>query len=48
MNKGAFCRCRDNKLEGETSKKPNFFVFWPNEVPKNPSYGFLDALKPLE
>jgi hypothetical protein len=27
MNKGAFCRCRDNKLEGGTSRRPNFFVF---------------------
>jgi hypothetical protein len=47
-NKGAFCRYRDNKLEGGTSRRPNFFVFWPNKVPKKPSQGFLDALKPLE
>jgi hypothetical protein len=37
MNKGAFCRCRDNKLEGGTSRRPNFFVFRPIEVPKKPS-----------
>jgi hypothetical protein len=37
MKKGAICRSRDNKLEEGTSKKPNFFVFWPNEVLKKPS-----------
>jgi hypothetical protein len=45
---GEICRCRDNKLEGGTSRKPNFFNFWPNEVSKKPSKGFLDVLKPLE
>jgi hypothetical protein len=31
-----------------TSRKPIFFNFWPNEVLKKPSYGFLDVLKTLE
>ena len=48
FDKGVFCRCRDNKLEGGTSRRPNFFVFRPIEVPKEPRQGFLDALKPLE
>jgi hypothetical protein len=48
FQKGAFCRCRDNKLEEGTFRRPNFFVFRPIEVPKEPSWGFLDALKPLE
>jgi hypothetical protein len=39
LNKGAFCRCRDNKLEGGTSRRPNFFVFRPIEVPKEPRLG---------
>jgi hypothetical protein len=37
FDKGAFCRCRDNKLEGGTSRRPNFFVFLPIEVLKKPS-----------
>jgi hypothetical protein len=35
-------------LKRETSKRPNFFVFRPIEVPKEPRQGFLDALEPLE
>jgi hypothetical protein len=35
-------------LKRETSKRPNFFVFRPIEVPKEPRQGFWDALKPLE
>jgi hypothetical protein len=35
-------------LKRETSRRPNFFVFQPIEVPKEPRQGFLDALKPLE
>ena len=35
-------------LEGVTSRRPNFFVFLPIEVPKEPRWGFLDAMKPLE
>jgi hypothetical protein len=48
FEKGAFCRSRDSKLEGGTSRRPNFFVFQPIEVLKEPRKGFLDALKPLE
>jgi hypothetical protein len=48
FHKGAFCRCRDNKLDGGTSRRSNFFVFRPIEVSKKPRHGFLDALKPLE
>ena len=47
MYRGAFWRTRDNKFEGETSRKPIFFIFWPNEVPKKPNKGFLDVLNPL-
>jgi hypothetical protein len=46
--KGAFCRCRDSKLKKETSRRHNFFIFRPIEVPKEPRQGFWDALKPLE
>jgi hypothetical protein len=35
-------------LKGKTSRRPNFLVFQPIEVPKEPGQGFLDALKPLE
>jgi hypothetical protein len=35
-------------LKRETSRRPNFFVFRPIEVSKEPRQGFLDALKPLE
>jgi hypothetical protein len=35
-------------LKGGTSRRPNFFVFRPIEVSKEPIQGFLDALKPLE
>jgi hypothetical protein len=34
-------------LKEENGRRPIFFVFWPNEVPKKPSYGFLDVLDPL-
>jgi hypothetical protein len=48
LDKGAIFRCRDNKLERGTSRRPNFFVFRSIEVSKEPRQGFLDALKPLE
>jgi hypothetical protein len=32
----------------ETSRRPNFFIFRPIEVPKEPRQGFWDAGKPLE
>jgi hypothetical protein len=35
-------------LKRETSRRPNFFIFRPIEVPKEPRQGFLDAMKPLE
>jgi hypothetical protein len=38
-NKGAICRCKDNKFEGGTSRKPIFFNFWPNKVPKKVQLG---------
>jgi hypothetical protein len=37
-----------SSLKEENGRRPIFFIFWPNEVPKNPSYGFLDVLNPLE
>ena len=45
---GAFCRCKDSKLEGGTSRRHNFFIFRPIEVSKEPRQGFWDAGKPLE
>jgi hypothetical protein len=35
-------------LKRETSKRPNFFIFRPIEVPKEPRQGFWDAGKSLE
>jgi hypothetical protein len=35
-------------LKREIFRRPNFFVFRPIEVSKEPKQGFLDALKPLE
>jgi hypothetical protein len=35
-------------LKRETSRRPNFFIFRPIEVPKEPRQGFWDARKPLE
>jgi hypothetical protein len=35
-------------LKRETSRRPNFFIFRPIEVPKEPRQGFWDAGKPLE
>jgi hypothetical protein len=43
-----FVDAETTSLKGETSRRPNFFVFRPIEVPKEPRQGFLDALKPLE
>ena len=43
-----FVDAKTTSLKGETSRRPNFFVFRPIEVPKEPRQGFLDALKPLE
>jgi hypothetical protein len=35
-------------LKRGTSRRPNFFIFRPIEVPKEPRQGFWDAGKPLE
>jgi hypothetical protein len=35
-------------LKRETSRRPNFFIFQPIEVLKEPKQGFWDAGKPLE
>jgi hypothetical protein len=43
-----FVDAKTTSLKRETSRRPNFFVFRPIEVPKEPRQGFLDALKPLE
>ena len=43
-----FVDAETTSLKGETSRRPNFFIFLPIEVPKEPRQGFLDALKPLE
>ena len=48
MKKGVFCIFRDNKLEEGDFRRPNFFIFRPIEVPKEPRQGFWDAGKPLE
>jgi hypothetical protein len=36
------------RLKRETSRRPNFFIFRPIEVPKEPRQGFWDDGKPLE
>jgi hypothetical protein len=43
-----FVDAETTSLKRETSRRPNFFVFRPIEVSKEPRQGFLDALKPLE
>jgi hypothetical protein len=43
-----FVDAETTSLKGETSRRPNFFVFRPIEVMKEPRHGFLDALKLLE
>ena len=43
-----FVDAETTSLKRETSRRPNFFVFRPIEVLKEPRQGFLDALKPLE
>jgi hypothetical protein len=48
IKEGTNCRTRDNKLKRETSRRPNFFIFRPIEVLKEPRQGFWDAGKPLE
>jgi hypothetical protein len=35
-------------LKRETSRRPNFFIFRPIEVPKEPKQGFWDTRKPLQ
>jgi hypothetical protein len=35
-------------LKRETSRRPNFFIFRPIEVSKEPRQGFWDVGKPLE
>ena len=34
-------------LKEENGRRPIFFIFWPNEVPKKPNYVFLNILNPL-
>jgi hypothetical protein len=34
-------------LKRETSRRPNFFIFRPIEMPKEPRQGFWDTRKPL-
>jgi hypothetical protein len=46
--KGADCRTRDNKEEGETSREAIFFIFRPFQEPSEPRQGFWDAAEPLE
>ena len=43
-----FVDAKTTSLKGETSGRPNFFVFRLIEAPKEPRQGFLDTLKPLE
>ena len=43
-----FVDAETTSLKRETSRRPNFFIFQPIEVSKEPRQGFLDALKPLE
>jgi hypothetical protein len=43
-----FVDAETTSLKGKTSRSPNFFVFRPIEVLKEPRQGFLDALNPLE
>jgi hypothetical protein len=43
-----FLDAETTSLKRETSRRSNFFVFRPIEVPKEPRHGFLDALKSLE
>jgi hypothetical protein len=43
-----FVDAETTSLKRGTSRRPNFFIFRPIEVPKEPKQGFLDALKPLE
>ena len=43
-----FVDAETTSLKRETSRRSNFFVFRPIEVPKEPRHGFWDAGKPLE
>jgi hypothetical protein len=43
-----FVDSETTSLKRETSRRPNFFIFQPIEVPKEPRQGFWNALKPLE
>jgi hypothetical protein len=48
LTRVCFVDSETTSLKRETSKRPNFFVVRPIEVPKEPRQGFWDALKPLE
>jgi hypothetical protein len=48
MTRVHFVDAETTSLKRETSRRPNFFIFRPIEVPKEPKQGFWDALKPLE
>jgi hypothetical protein len=48
MTRVHFVDAETTSLKRETSRRPNFFIFRPIEVPKEPRQGFWDALKPLE
>ena len=43
-----FVDAETTSLKRETSRRPNFFICRPIEVPKEPRQGFWDAGKPLE
>jgi hypothetical protein len=43
-----FVDAETTSLKRGTSRRPNFFVFRPIEVPKEPRQGFWDTGKPLE
>jgi hypothetical protein len=42
-----FGEVETTSLKEENGRRPIFFIFWPNEVPNKPIYGFLDVLNPL-
>jgi hypothetical protein len=37
VHTGVNWRTRDKKLQGETFQEDIFFIFWPNQVPKEPN-----------
>jgi len=48
MTRVQFVDAETTSLKRETSRRPNFFIFRPIEVPKEPRQRFWDAGKPLE